>query len=154
MLRYARRKDVDQIASLYEELDKIHRDNVLGMFKLVTIDDRSKSILSDIDQKSVHYIVAELNGEILGFAKLLIKIIPEDHPVLLSQTILHIEEMGVKEKRDGIGTNLINYAETVAKECGATVITLQVMKFNSEAKNFYMKVGFNSTFEGMSKAME
>ena len=152
MIRYANKNDVDKIAYLYEDLDKVHRDNVTRMFKLVTINDRRNTILTDIDQENVRYIVADFDGEIKGFAKLLIKTVPDNHPVLLPQTIVHIEEMAVCEKRKGFGKKLIKYIEEeITKEFGAKIVTLQVMDFNNEAKKFYSEVGFETMFYGMRK---
>lgn len=154
MLRYANREDISQIASIYESLDRIHRDNIPEMFKIISAENRQTTMLNDFDDETIRYIVAEKSGEILGFAKLLIKRIPENHPVLIPQKLLHIEEMAVKEKRLGVGAKLIEYAEAVAKELGASALTLQVMKFNLDAKEFYKKTGFCSVFEGMSKALK
>lgn len=153
MIKYAKKEDRKQIALLYEGIDRIHCDNVPDTFKLVLAENRQELILDDMNNDNIRYIVAEVNGEILGFAKLLIKQIPDNHPVLLPKKLLHIEEIAVKEKRVGIGTQLITYAESVAKELEASLLTLNVIKFNEDAKKFYLKTGFESAFEGMVKAL-
>ena len=153
MPRIARAEDAKQIAELYAELDQVHWEGVPGLFRRVTLEERQGMISYELEEENVRYIVSDTAGEVAGFAKLVIVRIPEDHPLMVPATMLHIEEMAVKEGREGEGTRLIAFAEEVGRELGATVMTLQVLGLNEEAKSFFWTNGYSQVFAGMSKVL-
>jgi len=64
---------------------------------------------------------------------------------------MQIEAVRVSAQMRGqnIGEHMINYAIEYGKSRGATIIQLMTNKQRPRAKNFYERVGFEATHEGM-----
>lgn len=62
-----------------------------------------------------------------------------------------IENVRVIEDRrnKGIGTQLMNYAISLAKEKGCNIVQLTSNKVRKDAHRFYKRLGFESSHEGM-----
>ena len=118
--------------------------DVLGVFKVDqacfshnwtqdSYEAETKNILSN-------YIVAEVDGEIIGFGGFW-QVIDEAH-------ITNIAVMA-DYRQTGVGQNIMNAMLTLAREKGCVAMTLEVRGDNQPAINFYLKNQF--TREGRRK---
>lgn len=89
---------------------------------------------ADLIDPAVTVIVAVLEDEVRGFAKLIL----EDKPWGLS---CEVETLIVDEKlrSRGIGTLLMEAAERIAAEAGALGIRVNVLRLNERARSFYQR---------------
>jgi len=89
-------------------------------------------------------LVAELDGQIVG-------------RITLTTTARHADISGfvVSEvsRRQGIGTTLIEAAETEARRRGCTEVRLSVAKANPDALALYLRRGYECVGEGRSAGL-
>ncbi|MDQ3660135.1 MAG: GNAT family N-acetyltransferase [Actinomycetota bacterium] len=89
---------------------------------------------ADLVDPAVTILVAILEKEVRGFAKLIV----EDKPWGLS---CEVETLIVDEnlRGRGIGTLLMEAAEKTAAEAGALGIRVNVLRLNQQARSFYQR---------------
>lgn len=92
-----------------------------------------ETLKAELANKNSHYIVAKLNGEILGFAG-----------IWKSVDDIHITDIVVKKsyRRNGIGNLLLQKLIELTKKLNYTELTLEVNVNNEIAKKLYLKFGF------------
>jgi ribosomal-protein-alanine N-acetyltransferase len=96
----------------------------------------AESYLRDLRNCSSYYVVARLNGEIIGYAGMWL-IADEAH---ISTLAVH-----PNRRRCGLGKCLLSQLIDAAHERGATEITLEVREANIAARALYERSGFKST---------
>ena len=113
-----------------------------------TLDDGYTKAFNNIDSDPNQYLMAvENRNEIVGTCHL--TIVPS--LTFIGSTRMQIEAVRVAEKyRDQkIGNWMFDQAVAYAKEKGASIIQLTTNKKRPKAKNFYEKLGFEASHEGM-----
>lgn len=95
-----------------------------------------------LKEKNVHYFVACDGDRIVGFLSMHI------------QRILHherqtceLQELNVLPdyRSQGIGTMLMNHAESLARELGLEEIELTTRLYRTRAQEFYKRLGYSTT---------
>jgi ribosomal protein S18 acetylase RimI-like enzyme len=98
-------------------------------------------IRSELEDAESVFLVAEMNGELAGYAKLIFESTEPDiiaeWPVELSRLYSHQKFLG-----RGVGQALMDACFARAKETGRDVIWLGVWEYNPRAQRFYEKNGF------------
>ena len=89
--------------------------------------------------------VAELNGQICGFA-VLNHIVRPENPFMFERNYLDIDEFCVDKgfRRQGIASAMISFIRDFAKEQGFSRLELNMWEFNREALAFYEAAGFTT----------
>lgn len=90
---------------------------------------------AEFSDNSKHYLIAEINGEIVGFAGFA-QILDEAH-------IMNVA-VSLAVRRQGVATMLLEKLLYKAAKLGATVATLEVRVSNKPAVALYEKSGFAS----------
>ena len=88
---------------------------------------------SELKSKNSRYIVAKKNGNILGFAGIIITPIDTEITNIVTKK---------SERKKGIGTSLLDRLIEMTKEAGKDSISLEVNEKNKIAVNIYEKNGF------------
>jgi ribosomal protein S18 acetylase RimI-like enzyme len=105
-----------------------------------------ETISEDLKDKSVHYFVAELDGEIIGYAKIKqdakIDCVKANAPIEICRLYLLEEYTG-----KGFGAKLMQHCLGFAKKNGHDVVWLGVWEYNYRAQKFYQKFGFKRVGE-------
>jgi len=100
-----------------------------------------EQIRSELEDENSIFLVAELDGELAGYAKLIFGSTEPDiiaeWPVELSRLYSHQKYLG-----KGVGQALMDACFARAKETGRDVIWLGVWEYNPRAQRFYEKNGF------------
>ncbi|HEY2865479.1 MAG TPA: GNAT family N-acetyltransferase [Pyrinomonadaceae bacterium] len=98
-------------------------------------------IRSELQDANSVFLLAELDGELAGYAKLIFESTEPDiigeWPVELSRLYSHQKYLG-----KGVGQALMDACFARAKEAGRDVIWLGVWEYNPRAQRFYEKNGF------------
>jgi len=98
-------------------------------------------IRSELEDAESVFLVAEMNCELAGYAKLIFESTEPDiiaeWPVELSRLYSHQKFLG-----RGVGQALMDACFARAKETGRDVIWLGVWEYNPRAQRFYEKNGF------------
>lgn len=90
---------------------------------------------------SMHFILAERNGHLLGFAQLSLGAV---HELMPHQPAAELDRLYVQERftGQGIGKALLTRAEEVARSEGATTMWLTAWVGNTRALAFYPRCGY------------
>lgn len=64
-----------------------------------------------------------------------------------AQRVVHVHSLTIKEEHRGksYGRQMMDYVTEVAREQGASRVTLEVWAFNEPARAFYERLGFTAT---------
>ncbi len=143
MIRRCEIKDIEAVKKLLSQVLDVHHKGRSDIFKANCrkyTDDELKKI---IDNDLTPVFVYDFNGEVLGYCFCIIKQIEGDN-IFQDMKSLYVDDLCVDENARGkkIGNRLYEYVKAYAKEIGCYNITLNVWECNSEAKNFYEKLGF------------
>ncbi|MET9362784.1 GNAT family N-acetyltransferase [Streptomyces sp. NPDC006632] len=132
LIRAARRSDGDRLAVLTREAwSPLH---AVGPRP----DPPFEPFFDDLHLPS-HFLVAELDGEVAGFIRLV--------PATSLATNRHVRqiqglEIAESARRRGVGRALLRGAYEAARRQGATRITLHVLGHNTPARSLYEAEGF------------
>ncbi len=93
-------------------------------------------LLVRLEKDDVFFLVAEVNGEVIGSSDL--------HPGKGSEKIMGQVGIAVKDgfRNMGIGSRMMQSVVRYAKEMGLRVLELRVFATNARALHFYEKLGF------------
>lgn len=143
MVRFARKEDYEAINALRAPVCALHSNGYPALFKPVFAKDHQERVLKMMEDPEQDVLVAEENGQLLGFA-MVEYIKREETNNIYAVHEAHIVEIGVDETSQGkgIGTALIQAVKDAAKVRGCRSVQLDVWEFNKSALRFYEKLGF------------
>lgn len=143
MVRFARKEDYEAINALRAPVCALHSNGYPALFKPVFAKDHQERVLKMMEDPEQDVLVAEENGQLLGFA-MVEYIKREETNSIYAVHEAHIVEIGVDETSQGkgIGTALIQAVKDAAKVRGCRSVQLDVWEFNKSALRFYEKLGF------------
>jgi len=144
-IRLATLEDYAGFVAVAGETHARHVAAVPGVFRSVAVavpQDYFAQLVTDNDSDVV---LAEISGEIVGYAVLLHRRAARD--MLVPRVYAHIENVGVASahRREGIGRQLIAACVARARERGATSLELDCWEANQEAIAFYSSIGMHVT---------
>ena len=143
-IRKATTEDLARLEELYRELEE---DAVLYQpehFVFSPQGTRTEQVKEFLDSDTQTMLVAEKDGEVIGFAHLVL-IKAKKVPCLKSETSLYLQDLVVTSefRSQGIGTILMNEAKKYGKENGADFFRTQVFPQNTDGLRFYERNGFS-----------
>ena len=144
-IRFARENELDRVNELRRQVNDLHVAGKPEVFKAGFSDELRNYvhvIFHDPEQKIV---VAEDQGEILGFA-VLHHIFKPENPFMYERDFLDIDEFCVDQahRRHGAASAMIRFITDYAKEQGYHRIELNMWEFNRDALAFYEAAGFTT----------
>lgn len=138
ILRYPKMGDVDWILKFINKLVVEPNIGIAKMKKATKKEETSwlRKNISEIKKDRLRFIVAEVDGKIIGEAE-----------IRVGQDVQnHVADFGIaiaKEYRSiRIGTEMMKAIFEEAKKIGMEIITLKVFSFNSHAIKTYENIGF------------
>lgn len=143
MVRFARKEDYEAINALRAPVCALHSNGYPALFKPVFAKDHQERVLKMMEDPEQDVLVAEENGQLLGFA-MVEYIKREETNSMYAVHEAHIVEIGADETSQGkgIGAALIQAVKDAAKVRGCRSVQLDVWEFNKSALRFYEKLGF------------
>jgi ribosomal protein S18 acetylase RimI-like enzyme len=144
-IRLAKLGDVNQMYPIWKELMDQHFGYKDPYFKgyAKDVEKRNNSFYRKCikDKKKNLVLVAEENGNIMGYLLGLIKDVP---PVFKKAKFLFVLDFVVSKKYrgHGVGTLLMKETEKILKKRKISMIMLEVHVKNKNAQGFYNKLGF------------
>ena len=152
-IRFAEEKDMEDVLSLLEQVNKIHHDGRPDLFNLAT--KYSKEDLKEIfnDEKTPVFVFDD-GGKVKGYAFCVLKETKGDR-LLADMKTLYIDDLCVDEGERGkrIGKRLYERVCEFAKEKGCYNVTLNVWTLNKSAMEFYERIGMKAQKIGMEKIL-
>lgn len=155
MVRFARKEDYEAINALRAPVCALHSNGYPALFKPVFAKDHQERVLKMMEDPEQDVLVAEENGQLLGFA-MAEYIKREETNSMYAVHEAHIVEIGVDETSQGkgIGTALIQAVKDAAKVRGCRSVQLDVWEFNKSALRFYEKLGFVTLRRKMEQVLD
>lgn len=155
MVRFARKEDYEAINALRAPVCALHSNGYPALFKPVFAKDHQERVLKMMEDPEQDVLVAEENGQLLGFA-MVEYIKREETNSMYAVHEAHIVEIGVDETSQGkgIGTALIQAVKDAAKVRGCRSVQLDVWEFNKSALRFYEKLGFVTLRRKMEQVLD
>ena len=154
-IRKATAEDYNALCELFDEVDALHRGNLLHIFQKPNGPVRERDYyLGLIADENVGLFVAEVGEELVGFVHAVIRDAPPI-PVFVPRRYAIVESIGVKLEcqKHGIGRMLMDIVHEWAIAKGATAIELNVYEFNKSAMAFYRRLGYETVSWKMSRAL-
>ena len=142
--RKAESGDIPEIQRLYRQGDSHHADLLPEVFQPVEGDVRGNDFVQKlIDWDDADYLVAELDGQVIGFVNVQRASHPK-YPMFRPHEFALIEDAVVDEpyRGKGVGTILFRAAIDWARDHGLRYVQTTVWHANVGAREFYLNQGF------------
>ena len=142
--RKAMASDIPEIQRLYIQGDSHHADLLPEVFQPVEGDGRGKDVIQKlIDLDDADYLVAELDGQVIGFVTVQRASHPK-YPMFRPHEFALIEDAVVDNphRGRGVGTILFRAAIDWARNHGLRHVQTTVWHANAGAMEFYLGQGF------------
>ena len=143
-IRTAEVGDIPEIQRLYRQLDRHHAQLLPEVFQPVDGDARGTDVLEKwIDRDDADYLLAELDGRVVGFVNLHRSRHPGS-PMFRPHEFAMIENAVVDKpfRGKGVGGKLFEAAIAWAVERGLRYVQTTVWHDNTGAMEFYVDHGF------------
>lgn len=143
VLRQAKAEDYAALCALFAEGDQFHQNALPTRFQVSEPARSQEFFLTQVDDEATQFIVAEQAGTIQGFI-LFTTVMIDGATTMKARRYLYINSMVVSlaSRRQGIGRQLLAYAETWAQAHSIPTIELNVFAFNQAALQLYQEVGY------------
>jgi len=154
-IREAVASDYDDLCSLFDEGDALHRESLPHVFQKSEGPVREEEyVLGLTSDEAVGLFVAEVGNRIVGLVCVVIRESPAV-PILVPRRYAVVDNLVVREslRRAGIGRALMEKAHAWALAKGADVIELNVWEFNEGAREFYHRLGYETASRKMSRRL-
>ena len=144
VIRSADAGDVQRIQELYTQLDRHHAEFLPAIFRPLKEKARPDDLIQEwIDKDDADYLVATIDGQIVGFINLQSSAHPK-YPMFRRHAFAAIENIVVDNahRNKGFGTALLAAAVTWAKVRGLNYMQTTAWYANEDARKFYSSHGF------------
>lgn len=151
-IRPAEAEDYERLCVLFQEVDRLHRQQLPDRFRCPEGPPRSREYVSSlISDSNVGLFVADAVEQCVGYVHATLTHTP-DVPVYIPCRYAVIEDLVVDPtcRRKGIGRALVEYAHAWARSEGAPRIELNVYEFNADAIRFYETLGYTTLSRKMA----
>ena len=138
----AKIEDVSVIAEIAYQTGKKHEEILPNYFRKSNAEGQRGYLQEAIESQYSEVFKAAVDGKIVGY--LVLYIWDQDEKYFVYPEIGYIGSIGVDEKYrcQGIGTQLMHFAENWCKEHNIGEIELDVFAFNDGAARFYERLGY------------
>ena len=154
-IRKATIADYDALCELFDEADRLHRNNLPDIFQKPKGPVREKDYYREIiTDENIALFVAEMDKTIIDYIHAIVRDTLAV-PVFVPRRYVIIDNIAVQSdfQKYGIGKRLMTTIHEWAISNGATTIELNVYEFNKGAIAFYKKLGYETFSRRMSKGL-
>ncbi len=150
-IRNASDTDLEAIVALSAFVQRQHADALPDLFKAPTESQQTRDAFRDFLADSTSLMLLAEEAQPVGYLWAQLQNRP-DGWTRFGLRLLYIQHMAVAPqfRRRGVGSLLLTRAVDIARREGIKRVELDVWSFNSEAKRFYAKHGFEIFNEKMA----
>jgi ribosomal protein S18 acetylase RimI-like enzyme len=144
--------DLEPLALLFGELDRIHQDGAPWLLQKPERDHRSAEWLETLLANPTSALLVAEAGACVGLATVHLRDAPRFEAFIRQQHAV-IDDLVVHPdwRRRGIACRLCESCEAWARERGASWVEVNVYEFNAEARDFYASLGFKTAMRRLRK---
>jgi shikimate dehydrogenase len=155
-IRRATAEDAAALSALNAHVQDLHEAAVPQFFKPVSSTTFPVALVVELlGYRPNVFFLAELDGRPAGYLWAVVRRRSATESTY-SQDAVHIEQMGVAPefRGRGCGQQLMDAARELARSLEIHTVTLDVWRFNEEARRFYERQGFVGYYERMWQVLE
>jgi GNAT superfamily N-acetyltransferase len=147
-VRLASLRDYEEMCSLFDELDELHRRARPEMFRPFPPPARTRA--QWLAQPDSTVLVAQSDQGVVGLAVLLTRV-PSGFAGAVPRKVVKVDNLVVRADQRGrrIGRRLLAAAVEWSRQRRATHVEVAVHDFNRDAKRFYESFGFVTSVDRM-----
>jgi len=152
-IRQATINDAHAICQLLAEGGKLHAQALPTLLKPPETSTTEKFVDGILQDEESHILVAEVNQQIVGYLHFNHRE-EKEHPVVVPRSYISVSSLIVEEqyRQQGIGKAFMQRVHEWAEEHNIDDIELQVYEFNTPAKGFYEKLGYQTVSRRMKRS--
>jgi ribosomal protein S18 acetylase RimI-like enzyme len=152
-IRRAIINDAQAISQLLAEGGKLHSRALPTLLKPPETSTTDKFVDGILRDEKCHILVAEVNHRVVGYLHFNHRE-EKEHPVLVPRSYISVSSLIVEEqyRQQGIGKAFMQRVHGWAEEHNIDDIELQVYEFNTSAKGFYEKLGYQTITRRMRRS--
>lgn len=153
--RKAIQSDYNTISKLKIQAHNFHHNNRPDFYKYSELPINKKEYKELLNKKDNYIYVVESDNKICGYA--IIKVISfRDNPLIVNHKRFFIDDLYIDQsyRNKGIGKFLMKELESICKSNGFKYIDLNVWNFNSEAIDFFKRIGMKDIMIRMEKTID
>jgi ribosomal protein S18 acetylase RimI-like enzyme len=150
-VRLASLRDYEEMCSLFDELDELHRRARPEMFRPFPPPARTREQVAQwLAQPDSTVLVAQSDQGVVGLAVLLTRV-PSGFAGAVPRKVVKVDNLVVRADQRGrrIGRRLLAAAVEWSRQRRATHVEVAVHDFNRDAKRFYESFGFVTSVDRM-----
>lgn len=138
-IRKMKKADYEQVDILMGQVHKLHLKNRPDLYMDVEHVYSYEEFQDMLQNDGVISILAEENGKVLGICFVSMR----NRTCMVKRLTAYMDDLCVDQecRGRGIGRQLFQHAEFLAREKGAERLDLMVWAFNEKAKEFYESLG-------------
>jgi ribosomal protein S18 acetylase RimI-like enzyme len=142
-IRDALKSDLGSISELLLIVHRLHVSAHPGTYREIPHEVAMAFLAARMAEKDAYMRVAELDSELLGYCSATIRSSPSI-PLFQPRRFVYVNEVVVQpdSRMGGVGRALIADLKELARQDGVEEIELDVSHFNSGAKAFFKRQGF------------
>ena len=149
IVRTATEADIPRVLKLYQQL-ALNPSEVEMVKPEPEFSQKAYREMTDL--KGYHLLVAEVDGEVVGTAVLVI--LPGLAHGISRWGVVEFMVVNEAHRSQGIGRALMDHAAELAQEAGCYKIMLGSNKKRPDAHRFYRSAGYEATHEGFTRYFE
>jgi len=148
IIRQATENDIPNLIQLYIEFHEFHVWGVPDRLRIPDAYDEAglyDSLHAILSSENSAIFVAEVNGNLVGLAEVYIRQ-DKPEPLVVTHRYGFLQSLLVtaRQRKNGIGKELVFTAQQWAKEHGATEMQLDIWEFDEGPLHFYERLGYRT----------
>jgi GNAT superfamily N-acetyltransferase len=148
-VRLASLRDYEEMCSLFDELDEVHRQARSDIFRPFQPPARTREQVAQwLAQPDSTVLVAQSDNGVVGLAVLLTRV-PSSFVGAVPRKVVEVDNLVVRADQRGrrIGRRLLAAAVEWSRQRRATHVEVAVHDFNRDARRFYESFGFAASVD-------
>ena len=150
VIREAQASDIKAISHLLTAGAELHHQALPLLHSPPDLAATEQFITHIVQDEQTHVLVGELDGHVAGFVQFRVM---TSGPPMVIRSYVSVSSLVVQEayRRQGLGQALMQHVHQWAEKHGLAEVDLNVYEFNTQAIEFYEKLGYQTISRRMKR---